>query len=52
MEALKLLAVGIGMGIEHLKEGPRGLPRHMYDCCGIAVGSLREAIRRYETKGG
>ena len=38
--------------IEYLKEGPRGLPRHMYDCCGIAVGSLREAIRRYERKGG
>lgn len=34
--------------IADLKEGARGLPRHMYDCCGITVGSLREAIKQYE----
>lgn len=31
-----------------LKEGPRGLPKHMYDCCGIAIGALRDAIAKYK----
>ena len=33
--------------VEFLKEGSRGLPKHMYDCCGIAIGALRDAITRY-----
>lgn len=34
--------------VEYLKEGSRGLPKSMYDCCGIAVGSLRNAIKKYK----
>lgn len=37
--------------VDHLKEGPKGLPKHMYDCCRIAVGSLREAINQYKRQG-
>lgn len=36
--------------VEYLKEGDRGLPEHMHDCCGIAVGSLQKAIKQYEEK--
>lgn len=32
---------------EFLKEGATGLPKNMWDCCGIAVGSLRQAINNY-----
>lgn len=32
---------------EFLKEGATGLPQNMWDCCGIAVGSLRQAINNY-----
>ena len=31
-----------------LKEGAKGLPRNMHDCCGIAVGALRDAIAKYK----
>ena len=34
--------------VEFLKEGPKGLPKNMYDCCGIAIGALRNAISRYK----
>jgi nitrogen fixation NifU-like protein len=34
--------------VEHLREGRRALPESKYDCCEIAIGSLREAIRQYE----
>lgn len=37
--------------VEFLKEGSRGLPKNMYDCCGIAVGSLRKAIGGYKKDG-
>ncbi len=33
---------------EYLREGHKGLPEHMYGCCGIAVGSCRDAINRYK----
>ncbi len=33
--------------VEFLKEGPRGLPKHRWDCCGIAVGALKDAITYY-----
>lgn len=32
--------------IEHLKDGKRGLPGHKYDCAEIALGSLRNAIKK------
>jgi nitrogen fixation NifU-like protein len=31
-----------------LKEGAKGLPKNMHDCCGIAIGALRDAIARYK----
>lgn len=34
--------------IEYLKEGQKSLPKHMYDCCGISIGSLKDAIGKYE----
>jgi nitrogen fixation NifU-like protein len=34
--------------VEHLREEKRALPKSKYDCCEIAIGSLREAIRQYE----
>ncbi len=34
--------------VKFLKEGPRGLPKHRWDCCGIAVEALRDAIARYK----
>jgi len=40
-EAKKL---NINSVVEYLKEGQKSLPKHMYDCCGIAVGSVRDAI--------
>lgn len=43
-EAKKLSVKSI---VEYLKEGPKGLPRHMYDCCGIAIGSLRDGINKW-----
>lgn len=35
--------------IEYLKRGQKSLPKHMYDCCGISIGSLKDAISKYET---
>ncbi len=43
-EAAKLRVQDI---IEFLKEGSTGLPRNMWDCCGIAIGSLRQAINAF-----
>ncbi|MCK4416883.1 MAG: iron-sulfur cluster assembly scaffold protein [Candidatus Latescibacteria bacterium] len=40
-EARKLSVKSV---VEYLKEGPRGLPKNMYDCCGMAIGALRDAI--------
>jgi|AntAceMinimDraft_9_1070365.scaffolds.fasta_scaffold62080_4 nitrogen fixation NifU-like protein len=36
--------------IEYLKKGQKSLPKHMYDCCGIPIGSLKDAVSKYETK--
>lgn len=44
-EARKLNVISI---TEYLKEGSRGLPKHMYDCCGIAVGALINALKNYK----
>jgi len=33
---------------EFLKEGVKGLPKHVHDCCGIAIGALKDAIARYK----
>ncbi|HKJ68050.1 MAG TPA: iron-sulfur cluster assembly scaffold protein [bacterium] len=43
-EAAKLVVKDV---IEFLKEGSTGLPRNMWDCCGIAIGALRQAINNY-----
>lgn len=42
--------INVNSIIEYLKEGSGGLPKHMYDCCGIAVGSLRDGIKKWEEK--
>ena len=34
--------------VEFLKEGPKDLPKHMHDCCGIATWALRDAITKYK----
>ncbi len=47
-EAAKL---GVKDVIEFLKEGSTGLPKNMWDCCGIAIGSLRQAINNYRRSG-
>lgn len=39
--------LGVQDVTKFLKEGSKGLPRNMWDCCGIAVGSLRQAINNY-----
>lgn len=36
--------------VEYLKKGPKGLPKNMYDCCGIAIGSLRDGIKKWKEK--
>lgn len=36
--------------VEYLKEGPKGLPKNMHDCCVIAVGSLRDAVNKFKLK--
>lgn len=46
-EALKLNVVD---AVRSLEDGTGGLPKHMWDCCAMAVGSLREAIKRYKRK--
>ena len=43
-EALKLNVADV---IGYLEDGTGSLPKHMWDCCAIAVGSLREAIKQY-----
>ena len=37
--------------VDFLREEDKSLPKHMYDCCGIAIGSLTKAIKQYK-KGG
>lgn len=44
----RVLKLEISDVIGFLKEGPKGLPRHMHDCCGIAIGALRDAIAQYK----
>lgn len=34
--------------VEYLRESEKGLPKKMYDCCGIAIGSLRDGIKKWE----
>ena len=46
-EALKLNVTDV---VRYLEDRTGSLPKHMRDCCTIAVGSLREAIRKYEGK--
>ena len=46
-EALKLNAADV---VRYLEDGTGSLPKHMRDCCAIAVGSLREAIRKYKER--
>ena len=36
--------------VRSLKDETGGLPKHMWDCCAMAVESLREAIERYKRK--
>lgn len=43
-EALKLNVADV---LGYLEDGPGSLPRHTWDCCAIAVGSLRETIKQY-----
>ncbi len=33
---------------EFLKEGAKGLPKHVHDCCGIAIEALKNAIAHYK----
>lgn len=40
--ALRLHVVDV---VRYLEDGTGSLPKHMWDCCAIAVGSLREAIK-------
>ncbi len=44
-EAKKL---NIKLVVNYLKEGQKDLPKHMYNCCEIAVESLKDAINKYE----
>jgi NifU-like protein involved in Fe-S cluster formation len=46
-EALQL---NVGDIVKSLEDGTGGLPKHMLDCCAMAVGSFREAIKRYNEK--
>jgi NifU-like protein involved in Fe-S cluster formation len=34
--------------IEFYKDGNKGFPKQKYDCCEIAIGSLRNAIKKYK----
>jgi nitrogen fixation NifU-like protein len=43
-EAIKL---SLGDVLEHLKVGEKSLPESKHDCCEIAIGSLREAIKKH-----
>lgn len=43
-EAIKLSLDDV---LEHLKVEEKSLPKSKYDCCEIAIGSLREAIKKY-----
>jgi NifU-like protein involved in Fe-S cluster formation len=36
--------------VRSLEDGTGSLPKHMWDCCAMAVGSLREAVKRYKRK--
>jgi len=44
-EAIKLNVVDI---VKSLEDGTGGLPKHMWDCSAMAVGSLQEAIQLYQ----
>ena len=46
-DAIKLNVVDI---VRSLEDGTGSLPKHMWDCCAIAVGSLRVAIKQYKKK--
>jgi NifU-like protein len=37
--------------VRYLEDGTGSLPKHMWDCCAIAVGSLREAIKHARVHG-
>lgn len=34
--------------VKYLEESEKGLPKKMYDCCAIAIGSLRDGIKKWE----
>ena len=44
-EALKLNVADV---LRSLEDGTGGLPKHMWDCCAMAVGSFQEAIKQYK----
>ena len=44
-EAFKLNVSDV---VEFLREGSKGLPKHVYGCCSIAIGALKDAIARYK----
>ena len=44
-EAFKLNVSDV---VEFLREGSKGLPKHVYDCCNIATGALKDVIARYK----
>jgi len=39
--------LSLGDVLEHLEVGEKSLPESKYDCCEIAIRSLREAIEKY-----
>lgn len=42
----KVSSLNVSSILNYLKEGSKGLPEHMHDCCGIAVGSLKDALEK------